>query len=89
MGFRTKWVRTATMVLFLIVLGPYTGLDGLIRMVGSGASTCNEWVEFVCRARLIRIPADGVEIYTRPCFCSRAVCRACLSIPPISRCHEL
>ncbi len=87
MGFRTKSVRTTVMVLFFIVLGPYMGLDGLIRAVGSGATTCAQWVEWIHRARLFRMPADSVELYIGRVFAT-AVSRACLSTPPISRCHS-
>ncbi len=85
--FRTKSVRTTAMVLFLIVFGSYTGLDGIIRAVGSGATTCAQWVKWIHRARLARLPADSVELYIGRVFVT-AVTRACLSIPPISRCHS-
>ncbi|MFB3904939.1 MAG: hypothetical protein ACE15E_15920 [Acidobacteriota bacterium] len=85
--FRTKSVRTTALVLFFIVLGPYMGLDGLIRAVGSGATICTQWVKWIHRARLLRIPADSVELYIGCTFVT-AVTRACLSIPPISRCHS-
>ncbi len=39
---RTKSVRTTVMVLFLIVFGSYTGLDGLTRVVGRVASTYSQ-----------------------------------------------
>ena len=87
MVLRTKSVRTTAMVLFFIILGPYMGLDGLIRAVGSGATTCAQSVRFFHRARLFRIPADAVELYVGRVFVT-TVTRACLSIPPISRCHN-
>jgi len=85
--FRTKSVRTTAMVLFFTVLGPYMGLNGLIRAVGSGAATCVQWAKWIHRARLFRMPADGVELYIGR-VCITAVSRASLSIPPISRCHS-
>lgn len=63
------------------------GLNRLIRMVGSGANACGQLVDSVCRARLVRMPADSVELYIGRVFVT-AVFRACLSIPPISRCHS-
>ena len=87
MVLRTKSVRTTAMVLFFIVLGPYMGLDRLIREVGSAATTCAQLVKWIHRARLARLPADSVELYIGRVFVT-AVIRACLSTPPISRCHS-
>ena len=87
MVLRTKWFRTAMMVLPLIVFGPDLGLEAFIRTIGSTTNACCRWAHSVCHFRLLRIPADGVELYVGRVFVT-AVSRACLSIPPISRCHS-
>jgi len=87
LGFRTKWVRTAALILFLIVPGPYMGLEGLIRMIGCGARACVQLAEVAGRLPIIRIPADSVELYVIRVFVT-AVSHAPLSAPLISRCHS-
>ncbi len=87
MVLRTKSVRTAAMVLLLIVFGPEMGLEAFIRTVGDTAGACCRWVHSARRVRLIRVPADSVELYIGRVLVT-AVTRACLSIPPVSRCHS-
>ncbi len=87
MVFRTKSVRTTVMVLFLIVFGSYTGLDGLIRVVSRGARIYCKLADSVRFPRSPRLVADSVEFYFARVFVT-AVLRACLAIPPISRCHS-
>ncbi len=85
--FRTKSVRTTVMVLFLIVFGSYTALDGFIRVVSRGARIYRELADPVRFPRSARFPAGSVELYVVRVFVA-AVFRACLAIPPVSRCHS-
>jgi len=85
--FRTKSVRTTVMVLFLIVFGSYTALDGLIRVVSRGARIYRELADSVRFPRSPGLAADSVELYVARVFVS-AVSRAFLSIPPVNRCHS-
>lgn len=59
MYFRTKWVRTAAMLVFLL-FGYGMGLDGLVQMLEDGVISCVDWVDSVCFGKPIKIPAKKV-----------------------------